>query len=339
MECLGPSTEPNPVVDKGRSVEDILASLTSGFSVTGVNIYDDDSQKFGSGILTPTRQAKAVSSEVSAPASDEAAGFPAVQDQQIQGEEPVPKHGSSEDVVEKDDSEVASVELGCERDGNQRGVWITPMSQFVGCDIESPPGLGSASTIDSSGGKKRTLRFEDDWSNKGQSGIVDPLKSLKPPLSIMTVRSGTEQRQLSTMGAPEWQEIEITVDSGAYDTVMPAATCGHISIVSTPESRGGLEYEVANGECIPNLGERRCLMMTENSHTMKRITFQCADVHKPLLSVSRVSDLGYECTLNEKGGRLTDMVTADIVPIHRKGNLYVIRAWIKADDQGFGRQG
>ena len=129
------------------------------------------------------------------------------------------------------------------------------------------------------------------------------------------------------------------MDSGAYDTVMPAAMCGHISICATPMSRGGMTYEVANGECLPNLGERKCLMMTENSHTMKRITFQCADVHKALLSISRISDLGYECTLGKDGGQLRDIVTEDRVPVHRKGNLYVIRAWVRADDQSFGRQG
>ena len=100
-----------------------------------------------------------------------------------------------------------------------------------------------------------------------------------------------------------------------------------------------MTYEVANGECLPNLGERKCLMMTENSHTMKRITFQCADVHKALLSISRISDLGYECTLGKDGGQLRDVETEDLVPVHRKGNLYVIRAWVRADDQSFGRQG
>ena len=79
--------------------------------------------------------------------------------------------------------------------------------------------------------------------------------------------------------------------------------------------------------------------MTENSHTMKSITFHCADVHKELLSISRTSHLGYECTLEREGGQLRDVVTDDRVPVHRKGNLYVVRAWVRADDQSFGRQG
>ena len=78
-------------------------------------------------------------------------------------------------------------------------------------------------------------------------------------------------------------------------------------------------------------------MITENSGTMKRIAFQCADVHKPLLSVSRLADQGYECTLGKLGGALRDVDTGDLIPLHRHENLYVIRAWIKQDDSGFTR--
>ena len=105
-------------------------------------------------------------------------------------------------------------------------------------------------------------------------------------------------------------KIELSVDSGACDTVMPTKLGSHISMVATAKSRSGFEYEVANGKGLLNMGERRCLMMTENSDTMKRIAFQRADVHKPLLSVSRLADQGYECTLGKLAGVLRDVDTA-----------------------------
>ena len=142
---------------------------------------------------------------------------------------------------------------------------------------------------------------------------------------------------ISIVSEPEWQEIEITVDSGACDTVMPTRMCAHISIVATAKSRSGFEYEVANGDGLLNMGERRWFMMTENSGTMKRIAFQCADVHKSLLSVSRLADQGYECTLGKLGGVLRDVDTGDLIPLHRRDNLYVMKAWIKQDDSGFSR--
>ena len=79
--------------------------------------------------------------------------------------------------------------------------------------------------------------------------------------------------------------------------------------------------------------------MSENSSVMKKITFQCADVHKPLLAISKVADLGFDCTLGQDGGELRDRVTNDSIPLHRRGNLYYMRAWIKQDkSEGFARQ-
>ena len=63
----------------------------------------------------------------------------------------------------------------------------------------------------------------------------------------------------------EWVLIDVTVDSGACVSVMPSGLCTGISIVENDLSRGGVEYEVANGESIANLGERRCQVMTVGS--------------------------------------------------------------------------
>ena len=144
-----------------------------------------------------------------------------------------------------------------------------------------------------------------------------------------------------------WNEIEVTVDSGACDTVMPLSLCTDITLLESDQQRSGLEYEVANGASIPNEGERRCLMMTRGAHTPKRITFQVAEVHKSLLSITRAADVGYECHLSAKGGYLLDTWTGEEVPIARKGYLYVMRAWVREDTgdspargaQGFARQG
>ena len=135
-----------------------------------------------------------------------------------------------------------------------------------------------------------------------------------------------------------WTEVEVTVDSGACDTVMPTKLCPHISVIATEDSKRGMEYEVANGETLPNHGERHCLLMTEDSENPKKIVFQCADIHKPLLSVSRCADLGFQCILGKYGGQLVDESTGESIPLHRRGNLYVMRAWVRQDKSSdFGR--
>jgi hypothetical protein len=108
-------------------------------------------------------------------------------------------------------------------------------------------------------------------------------------------------RGISAIRLPdEWEEIEVTVDSGACVTVMPKGMCMGISVLENSLSREGAEYEVANGQSIPNLGERRCEIMTAGSATAKRITFQVADVHKPLLSITACADMGFDCFLGRK---------------------------------------
>ena len=119
--------------------------------------------------------------------------------------------------------------------------------------------------------------------------------------------------------------------------------CGD-SLQESDQQRSGLEYEVAKGASIRNEGERRCQMMTRNARGPKNITVQVADVHKALLSSTRAAYAGYECHLNARGGFLLDVYTGEKIPIARKGNLYVMRAWVKVAPehkpaQGYVRQG
>ena len=159
----------------------------------------------------------------------------------------------------------------------------------------------------------------------GLQGSTAPLQGIS---TLLPVRKNA----ISAVQRPdEWIEIEITVDSGACVTVMPRALCPGISILQNRLSREGVEYEVANGAHIPNLGERRCEMMTIGSNVGKRITFQVADVHKPLLSVTDCADMGFDCHLGEKGGHLIDRQTEERIPLERRENLYVMRAWIRQD--------
>ena len=136
--------------------------------------------------------------------------------------------------------------------------------------------------------------------------------------------------------ADEWIEVELAADSGACDTVIPRKTAEGIPILPSLASLRGMEYEVANGQSIPNLGERRCLVWTENATEVKRMNMQVADVHKGLLSLSRCADLGFEGRFGRIAGALICERTGEVIPLTRKGNLYVLRVWIKAAP--FGRQ-
>ena len=131
--------------------------------------------------------------------------------------------------------------------------------------------------------------------------------------------------------------MEVTVDSGACDTVMPLSMCEGINVHPSQTSIKGMNCEVANGQLIPNLGERRMEMLTPGSRKHKSITLQVADVHKPLLSISSVSDMGYECVLNKRGGWLINREAHEYIPLQGRGNLYVFTCWVRQNP--FARQG
>ena len=111
--------------------------------------------------------------------------------------------------------------------------------------------------------------------------------------------------------------------------------CPHIPIVPSLQSLSKLEYEVASGEGLPNLGERRYEMWTEGCQATKGITMQVADVHKALLSLNRCADMGYESSLGRRAGCLIDSRSGVVIPLERRGNLYYIKAWVRAAPFGW----
>ena len=135
----------------------------------------------------------------------------------------------------------------------------------------------------------------------------------------------------------EWFEIEMTADSGACDTVLPSGMLASIQTQSTPASRAMEEYEVAYGHVIVNEGEKQCLMMTAGSTVPKGIVFQVTDVHKPLMSVGAMCDAGYECLMSKEGGFMRDVESNEMIPLVRRGDLYVLQAWVRtAEGTPFG---
>ena len=85
----------------------------------------------------------------------------------------------------------------------------------------------------------------------------------------------------------EWIEGDCCADTGACDIIIPRKTCDSIPIQPALQSMQCMEYKVADGHTIPNLGERRCIMWTEGAAAEKKIDLQVADVHKASLSLRR----------------------------------------------------
>ena len=149
-------------------------------------------------------------------------------------------------------------------------------------------------------------------------------------MSPLTI-AGSSLMPVSPENLDEWEEVELYADPGACDNVMPRKMGERIPIVPSEQSKQNVLYEVANSQTIPNLGERKLLMWPENSESPKRIAMQVADVHKALLSLSRCADMGYESRFGKWAGALIHADTGEVIPLIRKGNLYVLKVWIRQD--------
>ena len=67
---------------------------------------------------------------------------------------------------------------------------------------------------------------------------------------------------LNALSSDGWHELEVTVDSGACDTVIPGGVIDHVQLHDSPGSLRNQAYEAANGSSIYNVGERRCVVGT-----------------------------------------------------------------------------
>ena len=98
-----------------------------------------------------------------------------------------------------------------------------------------------------------------------------------------------------------YEKIRVTADSGAVDHVAPRSTAAHIPIRETAASRQGVHYVAANGSKISNLGAKRVQGFTKE-HTPLEMTWQIAEVKRPLASIGKICDAGNTAIFTNKGG-------------------------------------
>ena len=142
--------------------------------------------------------------------------------------------------------------------------------------------------------KKKSSDFY--MTPEGQSEL-QTLANKQPPMTPSTISYA--KGCLSVASGPVdndgWVLLELTADSGACDSVMPrSGVCESMKVWPSLQSERGFSYEVANGAEIPCLGERRLAIWTEGASDFRAMSIQVADVHKPLPSLSRCADVGYE---------------------------------------------
>ena len=125
-----------------------------------------------------------------------------------------------------------------------------------------------------------------------------------------------------------WRKMSLAIDSGAAETVIPHTLVTEYPIVETEKSRSGACYASATGEPIPNLGEQKLPMATEEG-SMRAMTFQAAPVAKPLGSVKRICQAGHYVIFDEEGSYIMNKATGELNWLREQNGNYMLDVWIR----------
>ena len=128
--------------------------------------------------------------------------------------------------------------------------------------------------------------------------------------------------------------MELTIDSGAGENVMPGHMAPHTPVSESTES--GVMYTAANGEMMPNRGCKRVKVTTQEGQ-LRAVNMQITDVNRALLSVAKICDAGHTVTFTTDGGVIRNTKSGEETRFRREQNVY--RMTVKVNDAGFGRQG
>ena len=132
--------------------------------------------------------------------------------------------------------------------------------------------------------------------------------------------------------------IEITVDSGAGAPVANPGDFTNVEVTPSAGSLAGQKFVGPGNEIIHNEGKFTADLLTEPGD-LSQITFQAAQVRKPLLAVSGVNQKGngvwfdgHESCILPPGPTLNKIraMVAQAqpkVPLHLKNGVFTMRCW------------
>ncbi len=134
----------------------------------------------------------------------------------------------------------------------------------------------------------------------------------------------------------EWYEepFEVALDSGSgehvadEEEVAPAYT-----VTSSPGSRAGQHFVSAARQRIPNKGQFTVVLKSGDGGGAKarviRSTFQSAKVTRPLWSVGRICDEGFDVKFNRTEALILTKQGKVVCRFERRGGLYIARLQLK----------
>ena len=176
---------------------------------------------------------------------------------------------------------------------------------------------------------QRDVNFQDRADK-----IREACRDERQDLQINAVPTNAYPQSGQGGRGPGWKRLSVAIDSGAAETVIPHTLVPDHPIVETDASRGGLNYSSAAGDPIPNLGEQKLSLMTQEG-TVRAMTFQAAPVDRPLGSVKRMCNSGHMVVFDEEGSYVYNKTSGELNWLREENGNYMLDTWVAP---GFRRQ-
>ena len=156
------------------------------------------------------------------------------------------------------------------------------------------------------GNPKRDKLPKVNWSQHKKLALGELLHlTVEDEQDVLGVGWSTEEQG--------WTKVNSTMDSGCVDHVSPPSVAPNVPICPSDMSRKGRAYQVANGEDLPNMGEKTVTITTESGDA-GLMKMQIAGVTKPLTSVSKLCDNNNLVVFGAGGGIIYNLATGNMNP-------------------------
>ena len=188
------------------------------------------------------------------------------------------------------------------------------------------PAAGSASAL-AAGGLRTGRVPRKGWAKAGPDWFLTPLypeDDTNQPVYQLKELAMAKPTKDEFRG---YRKMEVMVDSGAAATVIPERLLPDHPVRSGEASRRGVHYLAADGGRIPNLGEIDIKFVTREGHR-SNLTFQAADVSKPILSVHDLTMAGNDVSFNPAGGVIRHKKTGRQTAFRKVGGVYILEVLV-----------
>ena len=116
-------------------------------------------------------------------------------------------------------------------------------------------------------------------------------------------------------------EGQITIDSGAADSVLPKDILK--GVYPLLPKKEGVRFCAANGQTIQNYGRRQVAFRAKGRQGVNCMTFHVTDVKKPLASVSKIVEKGSSVHFTPEGSFI-EGPNGENIELQLEGGVYVM---------------